>query len=425
MLKGIKIKRNNEINESENTQPNNKNSNNNNNTNNSNLNRESEKNFMHKFLGYKEKELPVSNNSNKIENIKKNKNDLMTLDLDFNFDLEIRKTIEFLFNDDQTKYDENCTNFKESFEKLEANKNNISNLKNIDFIQLKTILLEIDDLYVKNDISINEKNVDLNLKEDNNLEYEQHSQLNINKNKYDYDYNKTNIENKEKENFRNKSKVIKCLNCSISNNLIVSEYKDFYISYPIENNSLTDFHIIISTFDHYQSSVCLSENQYLDLRYLMKQITHIINTKLDKSIVFIEQNICNVKDRHFLIECIPVDKLDISEIKLCYKKAFDDKETMNSINKNIIETYIHKGNLKSYINNKFYYFNVDFDGDGGFLHLIEDENRFSSYNNLFLKEVLGNFLQLSYFEIKNPIKKEPNEIQKIVDEYKKLIKDIS
>ena len=67
------------------------------------------------------------------------------------------------------------------------------------------------------------------------------------------------------------------------------------------------------------------------------------------------------------------------------------------------------------LSGKFSYVHVDFNAQGGFLHVIESEKLFSK---TFLKEILSPFLKKDISEIKYPKKLSQKELIDYVEDYK-------
>ena len=82
----------------------------------------------------------------------------------------------------------------------------------------------------------------------------------------------------------------------------------------------------------------------------------------------------------------------------------------------MVDTVPYKGNLTKILNEKFSYVNVDFNAQGGFLHIIEDTSKFSQ---IFLKEIFCPILKKETYEIKYPGKLSFRELVEVVDGYKR------
>lgn len=85
------------------------------------------------------------------------------------------------------------------------------------------------------------------------------------------------------------------------------------------------------------------------------------------------------KQRHTIVHCIPLRKDLHDDAHIYFAKALKESESEWSTNKKLINT-TNKG-LQVCLprNSAFAYFNVEFGwkpSDGGFLHIIENENKF-------------------------------------------------
>lgn len=223
------------------------------------------------------------------------------------------------------------------------------------------------------------------------------------------------IEKKEKIKLNVLSSCNKCFNPNLHLDKIVSESSMVYLSYPYISGSMTKHHFIISTKGHINSLAGCDEDVFQEIRNYMKSIV-AFNIEKNHSTVFIEFS-RHVNDcQHMEIECIPIKSKYLNDAKMYFKKALLDQDNEWSTNKKIIDTTEHKGNLTKIINGNFSYTHVDFNANGGYLHLIDDIRRFSS---LFLREIFAPLLKKEVFEIKYPEKLSPKELIDIVESYKK------
>lgn len=209
----------------------------------------------------------------------------------------------------------------------------------------------------------------------------------------------------------------KCKFCYSKNNFdlvnsLISNSANIYVSYPYITGSITDHHYTISSFEHINSSASLPDNIYEELKKYKDCITNF-NKERGYSTVFLEFS----KDTnyHFIIDAIPIKEEFLDEVMLMYEKAFTEQDIEWSENKQIIETFKEKGDLRKFINKNFSYVNVDFNSMGGYLHVISDMSKFSS---LFLKEILCTCLDLTIFDLKTNIRLNQIEINKRVEDIK-------
>jgi hypothetical protein len=230
---------------------------------------------------------------------------------------------------------------------------------------------------------------------------------------------------KNNQKFKPKERHIVLANCNrcfgakLNEYSIISQSDNVYLGYPFIEGSITNFHIIISTKAHVNSSACLEENVYQEVRNFMKSVV-AYNISKDMTTIFLEYSMNAERVGHFEIECIPIKHKLLEDARLYFKKAFMEQDYEWTTNKNIVDTIPHRGNLTKIINENFSYINVDFNAQGGFLHIVEDERRFSQ---IFLKEILCPILKKGVHEIKYPKKIGIKELIDIVERYKEDFKE--
>jgi hypothetical protein len=150
------------------------------------------------------------------------------------------------------------------------------------------------------------------------------------------------------------------------------------------------------------------------MRNYMKSIV-AYNISKDMTTVFLEYSMNSEKIGHLEVECIPIKHKLLEDARMYFKKAFLEQDYEWTTNKKLVDTTSHRGNLTKIINEKFSYVNVDFNAQGGFLHIVEDERRFSQ---IFLKEILCPLLKKDIHEIKYPKKIGMKELIDVVEKFK-------
>ncbi len=94
--------------------------------------------------------------------------------------------------------------------------------------------------------------------------------------------------------------------------------------------------------------------------------------------------------RHCLVECVPFEKLLFSEAPIYFKKALLESDEQWAQHKKVIDTKekgandlpatvataLHCAGLRRSIPKNFPYFHVEFGMDGGYAHVIENEDMF-------------------------------------------------
>ena len=206
----------------------------------------------------------------------------------------------------------------------------------------------------------------------------------------------------------------KCFGSQVYNFSVISQSENVYVSYPYLDGSLIDMHVILSTKEHSNSMASLEENVYIEMRNYQKSIVSM-NAQNDKMTVFLEFSSHTDQVKHLSIDCIPLKFSLLDDLRIFFKKALMDQDVEWSSNKNIVDTTKYKGNLTKILSAKFSYVHVDFNAQGGFLHVIENEKRFSK---TFLKEILSPFIKRDISEIKYPKKLSQKELIDNVEEYK-------
>lgn len=172
--------------------------------------------------------------------------------------------------------------------------------------------------------------------------------------------------------------------------------------------------MVLSTKEHMNSFAAVEEDIYNEIRNYMKSIVSF-NISKNLATVFIEYSQHVNSHQHMEIECIPIKSRYLEDAKLYFKKAFLEQDYEWTTNKKLIDTTPQKGNLTKIINANFSYVHVDFNAQGGFLHIIEDTSKFSQ---IFLKEIFCPLLKKESFEIKYPPKLSPKELIDTIDNYK-------
>jgi hypothetical protein len=196
---------------------------------------------------------------------------------------------------------------------------------------------------------------------------------------------------------------------------VISESSNVYLAYPFLTGSITDFHVVISTKEHTNSLAAVEENVYEEIRNYMKSIVSY-NLVNDMATIFIEFSKQADQISHFEMECIPIKYKYLEDARLYFNKAFTDQDDEWTTNKKLVDTTSYKGNLTKIINEKFAYVNVDFNAQGGYLHPIENNKKFSQ---TFLREIFSPLLKKPSHELKYPKKLGLKELLDQVDLYKK------
>lgn len=177
-------------------------------------------------------------------------------------------------------------------------------------------------------------------------------------------------------------------NPRIAKHLIISIGKKSYLALPI-NASLTSGHCLIIPMNHVIGQTFLDEDVMAEVKLFKKHLVRMFADQ-EEDVIFMET--CkNLKyQNHCLIECVPVDREIGDMAPIYFKKALLECESEWSQNKKVVDISAKLG-LSSAVPKGLPYFAVEFGGDGGFAHVIEEEESFAHY---FGKEIIGGMLDL-------------------------------
>ncbi|XP_071951636.1 CWF19-like protein 2 [Antedon mediterranea] len=194
------------------------------------------------------------------------------------------------------------------------------------------------------------------------------------------------------------SKCPYCLDSSeMKKHLIISLGTKVYLSLPA-TRSLTDGHCLLIPMQHATAATALDEDVWNEIQTLKRALVTMFESQ-DEDVVFLETSMNLRKQYHMRIECVPVPKELEEMAPIYFKKAIMETGSEWSQNKKLIDT--HQKGIRKSVPKGFPYFSVEFAMDGGFAHVIEDEQTFSHY---FGKEILGGMLDLEPRRWRNPLR---------------------
>ncbi|KAM0929674.1 hypothetical protein ACQ4PT_001683 [Festuca glaucescens] len=172
----------------------------------------------------------------------------------------------------------------------------------------------------------------------------------------------------------------RCLYCfenpSRPKHLVVAIGNFTYVMLP-QFEPVVPGHCVILPLQHESATRAIDSNVWEEVRNFKKCLLKMF-TQQCKDVIFMETAICLAKQRrHCMIECIPVPHEVSDKAPMYFKKAIDEAEEEWSQHetKKLIPT---SGNLRQVIPENFAYFHVEFGLDRGFVHVIDDESRFSA-----------------------------------------------
>ncbi|ELU01710.1 hypothetical protein CAPTEDRAFT_116793, partial [Capitella teleta] len=198
----------------------------------------------------------------------------------------------------------------------------------------------------------------------------------------------------------------KCQHCfeNIPKHLIIAIGMKVYLCLP-PHRSLTDGHCLIVPMQHVAQATVLDEDVWQEIQIFRKGLTAMFGSD-DEDCVFMETCMRLNKFPHMVIECIPLPRelgdmapiyfkanqlmnqnFQCAYFLLCLQKALLECEKEWSQNKKVVD--LSQKNIRKAVPKGFPYFSVDFGLQGGFAHVIEEENEFPYY---FGREIVGGML---------------------------------
>uniref|UniRef100_A0A453QK69 Cwf19-like C-terminal domain-containing protein n=9 Tax=Triticinae TaxID=1648030 RepID=A0A453QK69_AEGTS len=136
-------------------------------------------------------------------------------------------------------------------------------------------------------------------------------------------------------------------------------------------------HCIILPLQHESATRIADGGAWEEIRNFKKCLLKMF-AQHGKDVIFLQTVVALAKQRrHCMIECIPVPCEVSHKAPMYFKKAIDEAEEEWSPHesKKLIPT---SGDLRQVIPENFAYFRVEFGLDRGFVHVIDDESKFSA-----------------------------------------------
>jgi hypothetical protein len=171
-----------------------------------------------------------------------------------------------------------------------------------------------------------------------------------------------------------------CLYCiqgdrsRLNRHLVMAIGLSMYLLLPQES-PLVEGECWISSLDHFPSRMLLSSAHIDELYVFQRRIVRMFE-KQKKGVIFIER-VGNIeRNRHWIMQCIPIKRSLMDEAPIYFKKAILEADTEWNQNKKLIETHMTENPVQKQIPSNFPYFSVQFGLGKGFAHPIEDERLF-------------------------------------------------
>ncbi|XP_066932619.1 CWF19-like protein 2 [Clytia hemisphaerica] len=177
-------------------------------------------------------------------------------------------------------------------------------------------------------------------------------------------------------------------NPKIAKHLIIAIGRKTYLALPI-HKSLTEGHCLILPLHHVIGQTYMDEDVLQEIKLFKDSLVKMFS-KQDQDVVFMETCKNLRHQNHCVIECVPIEKELGDLCPIYFKKALMEAGSEWSQNKKIVNI-TNKDGVSKAIPKGLPYFSVEFGKDGGYGHVIEDEESFSHY---FGKEIMGGMMDL-------------------------------
>lgn len=183
----------------------------------------------------------------------------------------------------------------------------------------------------------------------------------------------------------------KCHFCfsKVPKHLIVAIGTKSFLMLP-RHKSLTEGHCLIIPMQHIAAGTALDEDVWSEMQVFRKTLTQMYREK-DQDVVIMETSMRLKYFPHMFLECVPMDREIGDMAPIYFKKALQESESEWSQNKKVVD--LSNRDVRRAIPKGFPYFAVDFGNEGGFAHVIEDEQKFPSY---FGREILGGMIDADH-----------------------------
>ncbi|KAM9801435.1 CWF19-like protein 2 [Neosynchiropus ocellatus] len=183
----------------------------------------------------------------------------------------------------------------------------------------------------------------------------------------------------------------KCRHCfsspELPKHLIIAVGSKVYLSLPA-GLSMTEGHCLICPLQHHCSATGLDEDIWDELQVFRRSLVRMFESQ-ELDCVFLETNMSQHRRQHMVVECIPLPRELGDMAPIYFKKAIMECDEEWAMNKKVVD--LSSRDIRKAVPRGLPYFAVDFGLQGGFAHVIENEQKFPHY---FGKEVVGGMMDL-------------------------------
>ncbi|TNN01926.1 hypothetical protein fugu_011308 [Takifugu bimaculatus] len=207
-------------------------------------------------------------------------------------------------------------------------------------------------------------------------------------------------EGREEERMRNRAiresrrmaaSMDKCQHCfssqELQKHLVVAIGSKVYLSLPA-GVSMAEGHCLICPLQHHCCATALDEDVWSEIQLFRRSLVQMFKSQ-DLDCVFMETHIYPRQQRHMVLECVPLPRELGDMAPIYFKKAIMECDDEWAMNKKVVD--LSAKDIRRSVPRGLPYFAVDFGLQGGFAHVIENEEMFPHY---FGKEVVGGMLDL-------------------------------
>ncbi|CAL9683876.1 unnamed protein product [Knipowitschia caucasica] len=183
----------------------------------------------------------------------------------------------------------------------------------------------------------------------------------------------------------------KCRHCfsspELPKHLIVALGTKAYLSLPA-GVSMSEGHCLICPLQHHCCATGIDEDVWAEMQLFRRALVRMFESQ-DLDCVFLETHMNPRKRHHMVLECIPLPKELGDMAPIYFKKAIMECDEEWAMNKKVVD--LSSKDIRQAVPRGLPYFAVDFGMQGGFAHVIENEQKFPHY---FGKEVVGGMMDL-------------------------------
>ncbi|CAL8350754.1 unnamed protein product [Lota lota] len=200
----------------------------------------------------------------------------------------------------------------------------------------------------------------------------------------------------------------RCFNSQeLQKHLIVAIGAKSYLSLPA-GVSMTEGHCLISPLQHHCSATGLDEDIWSEMQLFRRSLVRMFESQ-EQDCVFMETHMNPRRRQHMVLECVPLPRELGDMAPIYFKKAIMECDEEWAMNKKVVN--LSSKDIRQAVPRGLPYFAVDFGLQGGFAHVIENEQKFPHY---FGKEVVGGMMDLEPRRWRKPIRENFDDQRKKV-----------